>query len=120
MTLIVKNYLKSLNMVYQITDNGIKYDSWANGPQGMKFEIYPVIGQHTPDDVEQAMRELKGEQDVVGRIRVKHVTRKEWDNMKLLLHIKSKENDRLNQELTARMVGISAREWQSASEESFS
>jgi CRISPR/Cas system-associated protein endoribonuclease Cas2 len=107
-------------MVYEITDNGIKYDSWADGPQGMKFEVYPVIGQHSPEDVRAAEKQIFSNQDVVGRIRVKWVTRQEWDKMKLFLHIKSTENDRLNKELTARMVGISAREWESASQESIS
>ena len=52
------------------TKNGIDYDWWLAGPNGASFELFPVREKHTIEDVKQAKRELKNDQDVVGPIQV--------------------------------------------------
>ena len=82
-------------MLYDRTIHEIKYNSWATGPQGMRFKLYPVEGRHTSAQVQEAKTKLRKEQDVVA-IGLEWVTVKQWKRMKLQLHMRSIENDFLN------------------------
>lgn len=82
-------------MLYDRTVHEIKYDSWATGPQGMRFKLFPVKGRNTADQVREAKATLRREQDVVA-IRLEWITEQQWREMKLFLHTRSEENTFLN------------------------
>lgn len=82
-------------MLYEITENGIKYDSWATGPQGQRFELYPITGKNMVADVAIAKQEVFDNFDVV-RIHIKWISQEQHNNMMLWLHPISKINKHLN------------------------
>jgi len=52
-------------MTYEVTESGIKYDWWIDGPQAGKFKLFPVKGVHSQDDIKNSKAELKRDFDVV-------------------------------------------------------
>lgn len=46
------------------TNNGIEYDWGLSGPDGAWFELRPIKGKHTEEDVAEAKRQLRRDQDV--------------------------------------------------------
>lgn len=49
----------------EVTPQGIRYDWWLTGPDGARFELFPVRGVHTDQQVAQSKSWLRNEQDVV-------------------------------------------------------
>lgn len=49
----------------EYTPNGIQYEWGLAGPQGAWFELKPVRGKHSADDVKTAKAHLRNSQDVV-------------------------------------------------------
>ncbi len=43
----------------------IKIDEWCTGPQGMRFELYPIKDLHTDADVNTVKAQLYRDRDVV-------------------------------------------------------
>jgi len=87
-------------MIVELTDNGLKYNWHASGPQGARFEIFAHNG-HSNAQVEEAKAQLKREQDVV-KIYVTYLTKEKWDKLKLFLHPIAIINDELNAQLNAQ------------------
>jgi hypothetical protein len=52
--------------MYEKTDNGILYDSWVEGPDGVRIELFPQKDKHTSEDVKVAKHQLRNSQDVLG------------------------------------------------------
>lgn len=52
-------------MEYTETERPMQYDWWADGPQGAKFELRPVRGVHTQEDIYEAKHWLRDNHDVV-------------------------------------------------------
>lgn len=98
-------------MIEGVTDNGVKYDSYVTGPQGARFELYPISGFHTKEDVEAAQAQLRREQDVVKTYVIWH-TYEAWKDLKVFLHPVSSMNNCYNQEyhdqFEKKMVGLSS------------
>ncbi len=82
-------------MLYDRTDNQIKYNYYFTGPQGARFILFPVIGRNKPSQILAAKEQLHRESDVV-KIYTEWIDEKEWRTMKLQLHVTVKENDFLN------------------------
>lgn len=57
-------------MSKEYTDNGIEYESWLAGPDGMSFTLRPIKEYHNAEDVLAARAQLKRDRDVVGMIRI--------------------------------------------------
>jgi len=83
-------------MLYEITENKIKYSSWATGPQGSRFELYPILAKNTIGDVKRSQLELYNNYDVV-KIYIVWITQDQYDNMMLWLHPIAKINKHLNE-----------------------
>lgn len=43
----------------------IRFDEWCTGPQGMRFELYPIKDLHTDTDVNAVKAQLYRDRDVV-------------------------------------------------------
>jgi hypothetical protein len=43
----------------------IKVDEWCTGPQGMRFELFPIRDVHLQSDVELVKEQLYRDRDVV-------------------------------------------------------
>ena len=67
----------------------------------MRYKIFPVTGRNTEDQVREAKRTLRREQDVVA-IGIRWVSVKQWENMKVWFHPESKCNNLLNEEYHER------------------
>jgi len=52
-------------MLLSKTSNGVPYDEWLTGPDGMHFTLHPEKGLHTDEDVIKARNELRRNRDVV-------------------------------------------------------
>lgn len=52
-------------MGYEQTPNGVPYDWWTAGPLGAHFQLMPIKGIHTTEEVEEACKWLRKEHDVV-------------------------------------------------------
>ncbi len=85
-------------MLYDITDNGMKFYEWIGSRHGADFDLYPIKEVHTQDDIEQAKRELRTKYDVLS-IRLTWVTQEESDEMYLFLHPVAEVNRQMNIEL---------------------
>ena len=83
-------------MTFEMTDVGVKYD-YSFGIGGARFYIYPLKGKHTEDDVKKAKQQLRREQDVIS-IQTEWKDWEQWQEMRLFLHVLSKENKILNQQ----------------------
>lgn len=62
---------------YDRTENGIEYDWWLTGPGGANFQLRPVLGKHSPNDVFGAAAELLRKRDV-GVLSVDWQEEEEW------------------------------------------
>lgn len=105
-------------MLYDIADNGIKF-SESHGTKGMYIELYPVVNEHTPADVDFLKAKMRRSHDVAN-IKVNWVIRSEWNKLKLFLHILKNRNDELNREFHHNLVGLPTYKWIYSSQESVS
>lgn len=90
-------------MICELTDNGIKYDWWLTGPEGMRVILYPVKQKNSHQDIAEAKKQLRKDQDVV-RFYIEWITAEQFERMKLYLHHIAKTNDKLNVELNAELL----------------
>jgi len=54
-----------MKLEYTETSNPMGFDSYITGPDGARFILYPVKGDHTKDDVTEAAAYLRRNRDVV-------------------------------------------------------
>jgi len=54
-----------MKLEYTETPNPVGFESYITGPDGARFILYPVKGQHTTDDVKDAAAFLRRNRDVV-------------------------------------------------------
>lgn len=85
-------------MLYDITENGIKFYEWIGSRHGADFDLYPIKEVHTQEDVKLAKKELLADYDVLS-IRLTWVTQQESDEMYLFLHPIAEVNRQMNIEL---------------------
>ena len=62
---IIKNDILYRAEYFEETDNGIRYDWWIDGPQGAKFDLFPVRLLNDSFDIIAAKKQLYHERDVV-------------------------------------------------------
>ena len=88
-------------MLYDRTNNQIKYHEYSTGPQGMRYTLFPVGDRNTYAQLAEAKSQLKREQDVV-KITIEWIEREDWRGMKLFFHPNAKINNHLNKEYHER------------------
>jgi hypothetical protein len=54
-----------MKLEYTETPNPVGFESYITGPDGARFILYPVKGDHTKDDVTEAAAYLRRNRDVV-------------------------------------------------------
>lgn len=54
-----------MSLEYTETENPVGFESYITGPDGARFILHPVKGQHTKQDLESAVKFIRRNRDVV-------------------------------------------------------